>query len=67
MDTIKVIRDYRLKQYAVIDLLISYFRLVKRSEESNLLTLFSRPLAAIRYDPALYLITSLFLLRGTHD
>ena len=39
MDTIKIILDNRLKQYAVIDLLTSYFRLVKRSEKSNLLTL----------------------------
>ena len=53
MDTIKVILDYSLSCYVVVDVLTYYFRLTKESEDSNRLTLFSRPLAAIKYDPAL--------------
>ena len=67
MDTIKVILDYSLNSYVVIDVLTYYFRLTKESEDSNRLTLLSSPLAAIRYDPALDLMTSLLLTHVTRD
>ena len=67
IDTIKVILDYSLNAYVVIDVLTYYFRLTKESEDSNRLTLLSSPLAAIRYDPALDLMTSLLLTHVTRD
>ena len=57
MDTIKVILDNSLNSYVVVDVLTYYFRLTKESECSKRLTFLSSPWAAIRYDPALDLIT----------
>ena len=53
MDTVKVILDYSLSWYVVVDVCTYYFRLTKESEDSIRLTLLSSPLAAIKYDPTL--------------
>ena len=67
MDTIKVILDDSLSCNVVVDVLTYYFRLTKEIEDSNRLTLFSSPLAAIKYDPALDRMQLLLLTRVTHE